>query len=58
MFITSSSAYVTVIHYEVKSDRYDFIIENRKITAMNKIIIEQAQICRLTPRSSSRSRSL
>ena len=44
VFITSSSAYVTVIHYEVKSGRYDFIIENRKITAMNKIIIEQADL--------------
>ena len=44
MFITSSSAYVTVIQYEVKSGRYDFIIENRKITAINKIIIEQADL--------------
>ena len=49
MFITSSSAYVTVIHYEVKSGRYDFIIEHRKITAMNKIIIEQADLQADTP---------
>ena len=49
VFITSSSAYVTVIHYEVKSGRYDFIIENRKITAMNKIIIEQADLQTDTP---------
>eukprot|EP00964_Phaeocystis_antarctica_P023378 scaffold13088_cov56-Phaeocystis_antarctica.AAC.3 len=33
-----------LIRYEVKSSRYDFIIENRKITAMNKIIIEQADL--------------